>query len=158
MNMLIMKWQARIITSLVQHILVLNAIPHALATSAVLVQPCSVCKHARLLLALDYCIYSASLLSATTVMVAPATFTTHALLTISLTLMMQNLAHASTSPICNNPWLDHHSNGSCWDGGLMWLTLTCNPSSLAASRIRQKVPHQLPIDDPVSSGFRGAFL
>ena len=92
------------------------------------------------LLALDYCIYSTSLLSASATTVAPAAFTTHELPTISLTLMTQNQAHASTSPVCNNPWLDHHSNGSCWDGGLTWLTLTCNPSSLAESRmLRQKL-------------------
>ena len=50
--------------------------------------------------------------------------------------MTPNQAHASTSP---DPWLNHHSNRSCWDGGLTWLTLNCNPSSLAASRIRQKL-------------------
>ena len=65
------------------------------ATSTVLVQPRSVRKRARLVLALDYCIYSASLLSATTV--APAAFTTHALPTILLTSMMPNQACASTS-------------------------------------------------------------
>ena len=66
-------------------------------------------ERARLLLALDYCIYSASLLSAITV--APVAFAIHALPTISLTLMTQNQAHASISPVCNNPWLDHHSAG-----------------------------------------------
>jgi hypothetical protein len=55
-------------------------------------------------------------------------FHSHALPAISLTLMTQNQAHASTSPARNDPWLNHHSNGSCWDGGLTWLTLTCDPS------------------------------
>jgi hypothetical protein len=82
---------------------------------------------------------TASLLSTTLLSarsVVPAAFTIHVLPTTSLTSMTPNQAHASTSP---DPWLNHHSNRSCWDGGLTWLTLNCNPSSLAASRIRQKV-------------------
>ena len=80
---------------------------------------------------------SITLLSATSVV--PAAFTIHVLPTTSLTSMTPNQAHASTSPARNDLWLNRHSNRSCWDGGLTWLTLTCNPSSLVASRIRQKV-------------------